>query len=370
MTLYIGENLKKQRKLKELTQEQLADILGVSFQAVSKWERGEVYPDIELLPTIAEYFGITTDELMGMKEIRDNADAEKILEQQKENMSKGLIKENIELLAEAVKVHPNNYELLTQYAMNLSFLAVGYQSEEYRQNNQKAARIAERILAECTDTKIRNRVQAELCNYYQNSGEATKALEAADKLPSMYHGSELIKMNILKGEDLVRLTQWNIHHITNVFCMCLQHLTGAADMNVQNDTGYIWEQKIEICRKAIAMFDIVFDNGDYCDCFYNLSYLHCDISVMAMRAGNFELALESLEKAAEYAAEFDGLPDIMPHVSLLVNKIEYNSANIGKNTGDTACKRLLKYLPDSVFDGIRDDPRFKAVEKFLKEHIK
>ena len=54
MTLYIGENLKKQRKLRELTQEQLADILGVSFQSVSKWERGEGYPDIELMPTIAE----------------------------------------------------------------------------------------------------------------------------------------------------------------------------------------------------------------------------------------------------------------------------------------------------------------------------
>ena len=108
MTLYIGENLKKQRKLRELTQEQLADILGVSFQSVSKWERGEGYPDIELLPTIAEYFGITTDELMGMKEIRDNADVEKILEQQKENMSKGLIRVNIELLEEAVKVHPNH----------------------------------------------------------------------------------------------------------------------------------------------------------------------------------------------------------------------------------------------------------------------
>ena len=52
MTLYIGENLKKQRKLRELTQEQLADILGVSFQSVSKWERNEGYPDIEMLPTI------------------------------------------------------------------------------------------------------------------------------------------------------------------------------------------------------------------------------------------------------------------------------------------------------------------------------
>ena len=40
MTLYIAENLKKQRKLRELTQEQLAAILNVSFQSVSKWERG------------------------------------------------------------------------------------------------------------------------------------------------------------------------------------------------------------------------------------------------------------------------------------------------------------------------------------------
>ena len=39
MTLYIGENLKKQRKLRELTQEQLAEIIGVSFHSVSMWER-------------------------------------------------------------------------------------------------------------------------------------------------------------------------------------------------------------------------------------------------------------------------------------------------------------------------------------------
>ncbi|MDE7278890.1 MAG: XRE family transcriptional regulator, partial [Oscillospiraceae bacterium] len=244
------------------------------------------------------------------------------------------------------------------------FLAVDNQSEEYRQNNRKAARIAERILAECTDTKIRNRVQAELCNYYLNLGEATKALEAADKLPSMYHGSEPIKMNILKGEDLVRLTQWNIHHLTNVFCQCCQRL---ADMDGQNDTGYTWEQKIEIYRKAIAMFCIVFDKGDYNVSFHNLSFLHRDISIMAMRAGDFELALENLEKAAEYAAELDGLPDVKPHVSLLVNKLEYNSAHNGKNYSDTSCKMLLKHLPDSVFDGIRDDPRFKAVESSLKK---
>lgn len=367
MNLYIGENLKKQRKLRELTQEQLADILGVSFQSVSKWERGEVYPDIELLPTIAEYFGITTDELMGVKEIHDSADVKKIIDKVKENMSKGLIEENIKLLAEAVKVYPNNYELLSHYAMNLTFVAIDNKSEEYRQNNLKAARIAERILAECTDPKIRNRVQSELCNYYQNSGEASKALEAADKLPSMYNCSEIVKMNILKGEDLVRLTQNNVYHLTHVFCLCLQYMAG---MDEQNDTGFTCEQKIEIYRKAIAIFDIVFDKGDYSLCLHNLSYLHCDISRMAMQIGDFELALENLGKAAKYAVEMDSLPDKKSHVSLLVNTLEYNSANIGKNYSNPWCERLLKHLPNSVFDGIRDDPRFKAVESLLKNQIK
>ncbi len=46
MKIYFGENLKRLRKEKELTQETLADFLGVSFQAVSKWERNESYPNI------------------------------------------------------------------------------------------------------------------------------------------------------------------------------------------------------------------------------------------------------------------------------------------------------------------------------------
>lgn len=367
MTLYIGENLKKQRKLKNLTQEQLADILGVSFQSISKWERGEVYPDIELLPTIAEYFSITTDELMGMKEIRDSADVKNIIDKSKYNMSKGLIEENIKLLSEAVKIHPNNYELLSKYAINLTFVDIDRESEEYRQNNLKAANIAERILAECTDPEIRNIMQGELCNYYQNLGESAKALEAADKLPPMWKGSELIKMNILKGEDLVRLTQNNIFQITNIIFCCLQNM---ADINAENNPKLTWEQRIEILRKAISIIEIVFDKGDYNTMAHNLSVLNRDIAEVSMRAGKFGLALESLEKSAEYAAYLDELPDQNPHVSLLVNTLEYNSSHIGKNFSNPFCERLLMKMSDSRYDEIRNDPRFKAVESFLKEHIK
>lgn len=69
----IGKNIAKLRKLNNLTQEQLAEKVGVSPQAVSKWENGLSCPDITLLPTIAKLFGITVDELLG-----DEIDTEKI----------------------------------------------------------------------------------------------------------------------------------------------------------------------------------------------------------------------------------------------------------------------------------------------------
>ena len=57
-------NLRKIRKAKGITQEQLADAVGVSPQAVSKWEMTS-YPDTQLLPVIAEFLGVTIDELFG-----------------------------------------------------------------------------------------------------------------------------------------------------------------------------------------------------------------------------------------------------------------------------------------------------------------
>lgn len=61
MQLNIGKRIKALRKNKRITQEELADILNVSPQSVSKWETGNSIPDVELLPIIARYFGISMD---------------------------------------------------------------------------------------------------------------------------------------------------------------------------------------------------------------------------------------------------------------------------------------------------------------------
>lgn len=63
----IGENIKRLRQNKGVTQELLGEVLGISGQAVSKWENESALPDIMILPKLADYFGISIDELMGYR---------------------------------------------------------------------------------------------------------------------------------------------------------------------------------------------------------------------------------------------------------------------------------------------------------------
>ena len=69
MKLAIGENIRNFRKKNDLTQEALADRLGVTYQSISRWENGTTYPDLELIPAIAEVLTVTVDELLGMPQL-------------------------------------------------------------------------------------------------------------------------------------------------------------------------------------------------------------------------------------------------------------------------------------------------------------
>lgn len=61
----LGQEIAELRKQNNMTQAEVADALHISYQAVSKWERGESFPDITLLPKIAELFQISIDHLLG-----------------------------------------------------------------------------------------------------------------------------------------------------------------------------------------------------------------------------------------------------------------------------------------------------------------
>lgn len=78
--LEIGENIYRLRKEKKITQEELSKVLQVSVSAISKWESGVSYPDITLLPSIANFFDSSIDEIMSHKGSYDNLDVNRIIE--------------------------------------------------------------------------------------------------------------------------------------------------------------------------------------------------------------------------------------------------------------------------------------------------
>ncbi len=71
MKLYVGENLKRLRSEKNVTQDAVAEYLGVTYQAVSRWENGLAYPDIEFLPELARFFEVSLEELLGTESNED-----------------------------------------------------------------------------------------------------------------------------------------------------------------------------------------------------------------------------------------------------------------------------------------------------------
>lgn len=366
--LKLGENLKKHRTNRELTQEQLADVLGVSAQAVSRWENGTTYPDITLLPTIASYFEITLDELMGMQDFKSEEQIKELLAKIDENSNKGLIYENILLLREAVKTYPTNYQLQFRLVNQLTFCQFknGQGLSEVEQNdlNREAVEIGNRILSRCNDGEIIHRTTQQLCYIYSRLGETEKAIEYAKKLPDIGACSTVILGDIYEGKQQKLHLQQAVKYYTSIFWCDLRNM---ADLEYKDETMTTAE-RIAILKKALELLDLVYEDGDYLNFSDTVSVTHRYIAAMAMLENDYELALSSLEKAAEFAIMSDTLSDKEKHTSLLVNQIEYVAVNMMKNYDFTDCKALYDKLQQDRYDTIRDDKRFIAVLEKIKPY--
>lgn len=78
MTVQLGAKIRELRKKRGISQEVLAQYLGVTFQAVSKWENGTAMPDVTLIPALASFFGVSTDELFDYNRLEAEKKVEEI----------------------------------------------------------------------------------------------------------------------------------------------------------------------------------------------------------------------------------------------------------------------------------------------------
>ena len=156
MDLLIGERIKKYRKNKEMTQDALAQALMVSPQSISKWECGDGYPDITLLPTIANFFEVTVDELIGNDEINAKEDVQKNFFNVINSLS---LDDQLDLALKYHKKYPRNWHIAT----SLMHRITRYQGNREVEYRKLLVDIGERILKDCTDSTMRKSAVTAMC---------------------------------------------------------------------------------------------------------------------------------------------------------------------------------------------------------------
>ncbi|MBE6896212.1 MAG: helix-turn-helix transcriptional regulator [Ruminococcaceae bacterium] len=205
MKMTIGANIKRLRTAKNITQEQLSVAMNVTCAAVSKWERGESYPDITLLQPLAYFFDVTLDELMGYDHEKIQTEIDEIIELYNKHWKEP---EGREIIVKAYKDYPNDYRIMHCYMWNLGGYEADNDPSVLLEHKDEFLFICDKILDGCTDETIRLNAwnmrakilhaegktdealdiyKTKFANWYVTSGQKTEQLFAKDTEEYYYH---------------------------------------------------------------------------------------------------------------------------------------------------------------------------------------
>ena len=259
MNIKISENIKRLRKAKKITQEELAEIFNVTPAAVSKWENNETYPDITLLFPLSHFFGVSIDELMGYDYMVIEEEIKRVKEEIHNtwyvNNDWGKAKE---LVINARSSYPNDYEIMVNY---LFFTAGGMadnDSSVLLQNEKEIIKVCDLILEGCDVENYR----LEAINYKAKvlyaKGDEQVALELLNNFPSFYHTS---------GQKIEQLYKKGTNEYYNQLTLNLYELAtfvgNKIGKHISYDDKLSNEEKIEKVSKLVNLYNSILDDKDY-----------------------------------------------------------------------------------------------------------
>ena len=172
----IAENIRTYRKEKQFTQEQLAEAMGVSVGAVSKWESGASVPELSIIMELADFFEISVDALLGYK-MRDNS-AEETAERIKSLRVQKEYDEGIIEAEKAVQKFPNDFDVIYQSASFFMFCGIDRMNREYILRAKSLCEHSLRLYSIRRDNKIsKNYIYSDLSTIYSMLGNHEKSLD-------------------------------------------------------------------------------------------------------------------------------------------------------------------------------------------------
>lgn len=185
----IGNKIRELRKQQGITQEQLAESIGISFQAVSKWENNIALPDITLVPVLASYFGVSMDELFdfNLKEIEH---AVRIITEKAYQYRESNPAESRRILEEGLKKYPENDILLN----NLLYVL------DYSVKPDETIAIASKLIEKTNQNDVKYDALRFLAYAYKAKGDLESAEAAIEQIPEIYFTKLTEKAYLLSGK--------------------------------------------------------------------------------------------------------------------------------------------------------------------------
>ncbi len=368
--LPIGEKIRLLRKKNDVTQDKLAEHLGVTPQAVSRWESGVCYPDMNYLPAIADYFSVTMDELLCYSGSRKATKVKAYLEEAELLLDRDRVTDALELLRRAMADVPSDYSLqlemagvLSMYAGMLTESGSGTRARSAIQTAlSEAVSLCRHILEDCTDDSLRDETKKTLCDIYAHQlDDVSRAEEIADQLHGMNVSREIIRATMLTGEVAFSQAQKNLIHFADNIWWHLYNLACVPDIAGDH---YTTAEKIEILQKGVQLFDVIFDDMPlfYAD---RLANSYRQLSMLYVSAGKYAEALDCFERMADYAILFDERPAAAVYSSVIINDVTYDRSEDTEARGVSKCARLLRgSFGARLWTPIRGQERFRlAVER-------
>ena len=354
LEIAIGEKIKSYRKKREITQEQLAEYLNISFQSVSKWECGDAYPDITTLPKIAVFFGITTDELLGVDKQKEQWEINEYINRKITALIEGDPKQAVAQMREANAKYPGRFDIMERLAKVLHIYASSEPDEENKHNAYKEIiSLDEKIRAECKDDKIRRNALKYMCIAYKNIGENDKAIELARNNfnDNIFDSDAFVFTQLLENGELLEQQQKNMIEFARGSFMEMQRLSKDLDP----------EYRLRVYKNILDIYFTIFKDGDFY--FYNLELpdLYMNIAETYMEQKNNEKALENIKNAADCAIAFDKTAFSAPFTSPLVNKIPSVGLRFWKNYKGNQAYVFSQKLNDEKYTVLRDTHEFKKI---------
>ena len=333
MQICFGETLRRLRREKSLTQEQLATRLNVSFQTISNWERDESWPDISMLPVLAGFFGVKTDDLLGLDQSENELRITELITRYMTNQmdwTPGMeAKAFVAPVREMLKEFPDEWRLWGLYFGLMTSLCPDDTAERVRERLPEVRRIYENILENCTNDAIRIEAKTTMCHFLIRiverdpgncEAESAEIKHIISELPTLLDTREYISTMFLPGTILERITacQSAISDALGMLDGMLTHLCN----HIEGDDP----KHLMALRVKAAMYDAIYPDGDYGKNSGWVINLWEFITLWYAKAGEFDEAFAAMRRCVEIVRRFEALPPTSEHTSPLLEGLTFDKA--------------------------------------------